>query len=108
MKSRPFFWETKRLGLFLAIFAHVDRDRDGDDDALDDLLPHRGDVDKLQAVLDDREDQNTGDDAADLTDTAVQRDAADDAGGDCVELIAVAVVVGGARGTAASRTPPTP
>ena len=39
--------------LFFAVFAHIDRNRDRDDDPFDDLLPHRGNVDKLQAVLDD-------------------------------------------------------
>lgn len=34
--------------LFLAVLRKVDGDRDRDDDAFDDLLPHRGDIDKLQ------------------------------------------------------------
>ena len=79
--------------LFALVLGKVDGHSDSDDDAFDNLLPHRADADELQAILDNGEDQHAADDAADGTDTTVQRYAANHASCDGVCFIAVAVVV---------------
>ena len=74
----------------LSVLAFVDDDRDHDDGALDDHLPERRDVHQAQAVVDHTDDQRADYDAPDGADAAVERRAADDGGGDHVQLQHVA------------------
>ena len=56
--------------LLSAIFREVYCNSDGDNYTLDNLLPHRGDVDELKSVLNDCEDQHAHHDAANFSDTS--------------------------------------
>ena len=71
-----------------------------DDQALDDILDVGVDVHIDKTVADDLENQNAGNDTADFTDAAAHGDTADHTGCDCVKLIALAEIVGGAAGAA--------
>ncbi len=71
-KASPFKkFLKKRKRLSSAVFAHIDCDSNSNDNAFDYLLPHRADTDELKAILNNGEDQNAGDNAADFTDAAV-------------------------------------
>ena len=66
--------------------ARVEGDGEDDGGAGDRHLPEGRDVDDRQGVLDDAEEQRAEHRAGDRADAAGDRDAADDAGGDDVEL----------------------
>ena len=69
------------------VLAHVERNRNDDDDALNNVVVVRVDAQELEDDLQQLEYENADENAADSTDTAGGGDAANGAGRDGFELI---------------------
>ena len=80
--------------LLLDVLADIERYRRYDDHTLDDVLPIGIHPDERKAVVDETEDDDTGNDTTDRSHTTGGGNSTDDAGRDGIELIPVSIVVG--------------